>query len=88
MIEIEIKKPLDGLKGRYCGIRDIYLKAAIARKTLLKITVPSGSAEVDPQHWIKTGKRVTQIFKDPNNPMVLYRNYVPLPELQTTLSLF
>ena len=78
MVEVTIHKPLFGM---YVNIRDTYLKAAIKEKSLLKITIPQGTALVDPRKWMDGkygGKRVEQVFKIPNVPLVLYGGFVPL----------
>lgn len=76
-IAVTISKPL---YGNYCFIRDKYINDAIRYHTKLLITVPKGSALVDPLWWKTTGKRMEKIFKMPDNPMILYGNTVPLEQ--------
>lgn len=84
MIEVNIKKPLNG--DRYVGINEETLNRAILRGERIKVTVPKGEATIDPKQWIKSGKRVEKYFKKPY-PMVLWYNNVPLelekPEKET-----
>lgn len=74
-VTVTINKPL---YGTFVNIRDIYIKQAIRERVPLRIVIPQGEALVDPKEWIKTGKRVEQVFRIANKPMVLYGNYVPL----------
>jgi len=76
MIEVNIRKPV---YGNFVYIRDIYLRQAIRQGCKLRITVPRGSAIVDPREWIKNGKRMEKIFKRPDQPMILYGGNVPIP---------
>ncbi len=72
-IDVNILKPLG---GTYVAIRDTYIKQAIREGKWLRITIPQGVGEHNPREWVKTGKRVEQVFKIPDHPMVLYRNLV------------
>ena len=74
-VTVVIEKPL---YDNYVNIRDIYLKQAAREGIPLRIVIPQGEALVDPREWVATGKRVEQVFKIPNKPMVLYGNFVPL----------
>ena len=76
MIEVNIHKPV---YGNYVYVRDVFLRAAMRRGEMIKITVPKGSAIVDPKEWIKNGKKMEKVFKRPDQPMILYGGNVPLP---------
>jgi len=73
--EIIFHKPL---YDNYITIRESILRRAIKNHRLLKITIPQGTAIVDPVEWLKTGKRMEKVFKIPDKPMVLIGNYVPI----------
>ncbi len=75
MKEIIIKKPLF---GNYCNIREKYLREAIRRREPLKITIPQGSAMINPAEWIRTGKATEQVFLIPDRPMKMWGNYVKI----------
>lgn len=75
-VDVTIHKPL---YDNFVNIRDSYLKTAIRQGKLLRVTIPQGTAVVDPKEWVTTGKKVKQVFLRPDEPMVLYGNYVPLP---------
>lgn len=74
-VEVTIHKPLF---GTFCNIRDIYIQQATREGKMLKITIPQGTAIVDPREWIRTGKTVYQVFRDVNHPMCLIGNTVPI----------
>lgn len=74
-VDVVIKKPM---YGTYVYIRDKYVDMAIKMKTKLRITIPQGVALVDPLEWKKNGKRMEKVFRNPNEPMVLYGGHVPL----------
>lgn len=73
-------KPIDGHWGTHVYIRDIVVEEAIKRGVGLEITIPAGTAVVDPVAWQKRGDIMRKIFKDPLNPMLLYGGFVPIPE--------
>lgn len=75
-VDVEIRDPM---YGTYVGIRDTYLRQAIRQGKLLRITIPDGVGIADPREWIKTGKRIEKVFLRPDEPMILYANYVQLP---------
>lgn len=79
-ISINIKKPL---YGNFVYIRGDFVDRAIRMGAMLDVTIPNGRAIVDPNQWkeraIKTDKVMKKVFKFPDNPMVLYGGYVPLP---------
>jgi hypothetical protein len=79
-VSVTIKKPL---YGNFVYVRDIYVNNAIRLGVKLKITVPGGSAVVDPKEWkekaIADNKVMKKVFKRPDQPMVLYGGTVPLP---------
>ena len=75
-ILVEIHKPLyvsDGKAKVY--IRDTFINKAIRFKRKLEIRVPGGYAIVDPKEWMK-GHRMEKVFRDKNNPMILYGGHV------------
>lgn len=74
-VDVVIKKPL---YGTYVYIRDKYVDMAIKHRTMLRISIPQGTALVDPKEWKKNGKRMEKVFRNPNEPMVLYGGHVPL----------
>jgi len=74
-VEVEIKKPM---YGTYCQVRDMYINKAIKQGKKLRITIPQGVGVVDPKDWKKTGKKYEKVFRFPDNPMILYGNYVPI----------
>lgn len=77
-VNVTIRKPL---YGSFCYIRDIYLQTAIKRNIPMKVTVLGmGEAIHDPKKWIETGKKLSKVFKDINNPMILYGNYALSPD--------
>lgn len=75
-VDVTIHKPL---YDNFVNIRDTYIKTAIRQGKLLKVTIPQGTAVVDPKEWVATGKVVKQVFLRPDEPMRLVGNYVPLP---------
>jgi hypothetical protein len=78
-IDVNIKKPL---YANFVRIRDKYIYQAIKEKKKLRITIPQGTGIHDPQEWMKTGKRVEQVFLMPDNPMILWGNYVKITPAQ------
>jgi len=74
-IDIKITKPLH---GTFCYIRDMYIKRAWREKKDLRITIPYGTAVISPARWMKGAKKITKVFNYPDNPMILYGNYVPV----------
>jgi hypothetical protein len=79
-IIIEIRKPLF---GTYVYVRDIYIERAIKRKVNLEIHIPQGIGICDPIRWKNEGKRMEKVFKRPDEPMVLYGNYVKIDQPKT-----
>ena len=75
MIEVIIEKPL---YRNFVYVRDLYLNKAISRGERLKVTIPEGTAIIDPKEWMKTGKKMSKVFKRPEEPMILYGNVVPI----------
>jgi len=73
MIKINIRKPL---YDNFVNIRESLINEAIKNNTKLEITIPQGTAIHDPIIWKQTGKRVEQVFKFPETPMVMYGNRV------------
>ncbi len=73
MKEIIIRKPL---YDNFVNLREKYLREAIRRREPLKITIPQGSAVINPKEWIRTGKATEQVFLIPDRPMKMWGNYV------------
>lgn len=76
-----IYKPLDGKNGRFVCLREIYLRDCIRSKCRTFVKIPAGVAEIDPNEWIRTGKRIEKVFLNPKVPMILWQNYVPIPKV-------
>jgi len=77
MIHINILKPLH---GTFCYIReDTIINRAILLREKVKVTLPQGSAVIDPAEWKKTGKRLEKVFKFEGRPMILWGNYLDIP---------
>ena len=74
-VDVTIKKPLF---GTFVYIRDKYVNLAIRLGVPMRVTIPQGTALVDPVKWKKEGKRMEKVFRNPNEPMVLYGGHVPL----------
>jgi hypothetical protein len=75
-IEVNILKPLYIYEGvPFVNIRDKYLKQAKYQGKLLKITTPTTTHYTTPEAWIKTGKKLKEVFLFPNRPMKLVGNY-------------
>ena len=82
---INIDKPL---YNQFVYISAKVLNDTIKAKDKLTITIPQGSAVVDPYTWkinaVKNSKVMKKVFNYPDNPMVLYGGTIPLPiELKT-----
>jgi hypothetical protein len=81
MIIVTIRKPL---YGTFCNIRESVINNAIKSGQMMLVKIPQGEAVVDPGDWKKTGKRVEQVFNFPDNPMVMWGNYVPIDGVSKT----
>lgn len=77
MEKVNILKPV---YGNFVYIRESILKKAIQKGEGLEVTIPAGSAVIDPKKWIETGKRLEKVFKIPGVPMILIGNHVPIEE--------
>lgn len=79
-VKVDIKKPL---YGNFAYVRDVYVNNAIRLGVKLEITVPGGTAIVDPVEWkqkaIDENKVMSKVFKRPDQPMILYGGNVPFP---------
>jgi hypothetical protein len=82
-IEVTIKKPLF---NNFCYIRDIYVNQAKRAHIPLRITIPQGTAIMSAQEWMDGAKEMKKVFKQPDNPMVLYGNYVRLEQEKQSLT--
>jgi hypothetical protein len=75
-IEVDIRKPLYVYEGvPFCNIRDKYLKKAKYQGKLLKITTPTTTHYTTPEAWIKTGKKLKEVFLFEKHPMTLWGNF-------------
>lgn len=80
-VKVQIDLPFDGKWGTHVYIRDILVDLAIRRGVGLEITIPRGTAIVDPQKWKDRNDIRNDIFKVPTKPMRLYGGFVPVPEM-------
>ena len=78
-LDIEIKKPLF---GTFCYIRKEAVDHALKYKKLLRITIPQGVGIISPKDWLKEAKYMEKVFMRPDEPMKLYGNYVPVPNIE------
>ena len=76
MIIVNIRKPL---YGNFCYIRATVVDRAIRLGEKMQITVPNGTAIVDPAKWKESAKIMHKVFKFEDAPMCLYGNHVPVP---------
>jgi hypothetical protein len=75
-IEVDIKKPLYFYEDApFVNIRDKYLNQAKSEHKYLKITTPTTTHYTLPEDWIKTGKRLSEVFLFKDRPMILWGNY-------------
>lgn len=78
---ITIQKPMFGTN---VSIRDTIVNRAIEQGLMLKIIIDGmGYGLHDPKTWKETGRVIKKVFNFPNNPMVLYSNYVKILPPQT-----
>ncbi|MCR4261114.1 MAG: hypothetical protein NUV96_02180 [Candidatus Colwellbacteria bacterium] len=75
-VKIDIKKPMYN--------NHVYLNARLVERAIrlgakLEITVPAGTAIVDPLEWKNKKDWMKKVFKFANNPMLLYGGNVPIP---------
>ena len=82
IIKVNIRKPL---YGNFCYINATIVNNAIRRGAKLEITVPNGTAQVNPQKWKDSAKVMRKVFKFVDNPMILYGNHVPVPLLSSKI---
>ena len=78
--DVEIKKPL---YNNFVYIYDRIIRVAIRNKRLLRIKMPQGVGIADPREWIKTGKKMEKVFLRPDEPMILFGNYVIIEKEKT-----
>ena len=76
MLTVEITKPL---YGNFVYINASILDRAIKEGVKVQVTVPNGTAVIDPAEWKATGKKMEKVFNFPDHPMILYGGNVPLP---------
>ena len=60
----------------YFGIRQETLRKAIRNRDYLKVQYQGIIYQVRPKQWIKTGTRIEKVYRFPDNPMILYCNYL------------
>jgi hypothetical protein len=73
-MHIDIRKPL---YGSFVNLREDHLKQAIKKGETFYVSIKGGpKVKIDPQEWIKTGKKVEQVFRFKDRPMKLVGNYV------------
>lgn len=82
MVSLTIKKPLF---DNFVYIRESLLNKAILRNERIEVIIPAGSALIDPKIWKQTGKRMEKVFLRPDEPMVLFGNYLLKNENQNKL---
>lgn len=75
-IEISIGKPLFEYEGgHFIYIRDKYLREAKKTGKPMRIKTPEGEALYTYEEWMKGAKRMEQVFKFPDHPLLLWGNY-------------
>jgi len=78
--DVVIEKPLH---NTFVYIYDRIIKKAIRHNQLLRIKIPQGIGTADPKEWIRTGKRIEKVFLRPDEPMILFGNYVIIEKEKT-----
>jgi len=77
-IKVTFRKPIySTASGDFCYVRDVYINQALKENRPLQITSPNGVWTGTAQEWMKNSKRMDKVYKRPNEPMILYGNYVP-----------
>ena len=77
MVKVNILKPV---YGNFVYIRNTYINEALKKGVDLEITVPNGTATVNPNEWLKGAKRLEKEFRIPGHPMILFGNHVRLED--------
>jgi hypothetical protein len=73
-MHIDIRKPL---YGSFVNLREDHLKQAIKKGEAFYVSIKGGpKVKIDPQEWIRTGKKAEQVFRFKDRPMKLVGNYV------------
>ena len=75
-IKVNIRKPL---YGNFVYINSSVIDRAIRLGVKMEVTVPNGTAIVDPVKWKAEGKVMRKVFKFADNPMILIGGTVPVP---------
>lgn len=70
---ITMRKPV---YGSLFYIRDKYIKIARDKKIPLVIKSPEGTSTWDVKDWMRGAKKMKKVFQFPDNPMILYGNFV------------
>ncbi len=76
VIKINFRKPL---YDNFINLNGAIVEKAIRERKMLDITVPNGTAIVDPNEWKRTCKISKKVYKYKDRPMILYGNNVPIP---------
>ena len=78
ILVIEITKPLYTYEDADCvRIAEKYVKEASQNCQFLVVRTPKGEKTFHPKELKKVGKKVEEVFKYPDNPMVLFEINVP-----------
>jgi hypothetical protein len=74
-IKVNIKKPM---YGNHVYINAKTVERAIQLRVKLEITVPDGTAIVDPLEWKNKNDWMKKVFLYPDRPMLMYGGNVPV----------
>lgn len=72
---IIIRKPIFATQ---CAIREKILMEAYKRGKMLLVECPDGQEFVSPATWMNEGKKISKVFLQPDNPMILFQRAVKL----------
>jgi len=80
---IEFKKPMYTHEKADCvRVNEKYIKQASQNCQYLVIRTPNGEKQLMPKMLRKVGKKVKEVFKYENNPMVMYELLIPHSEVK------
>ena len=71
--ETTIRKPI---YGTCVALNEKLLKSAISKRKKILVKCPGAEELIDPKEWMKDAKRISKVFKQPNNPMILYQKSI------------
>jgi hypothetical protein len=75
---IEIAKPIYTHEGADCvRVNEKYMKQATENSQYLVIRTPNGEKQMLPKGVRKVGKKVKEVFRYPDNPMIMYELLIP-----------